>query len=83
MCMNTVYDTFAPKKPTNLTVNSDLLAQAKLLEINLSALFEQALAEQVKKLKAEAWLQENQKNIAAYNDDIEESGVFSDGLRSF
>ncbi|MBF6595891.1 MAG: type II toxin-antitoxin system CcdA family antitoxin [Thermaceae bacterium] len=81
--MNNVYNIAAPKKPTNLTVNSDLLLQAKALEINISAVLEQALAEQVKKLKAEAWVQENQEAIAAYNKDVEESGSFSDGLRSF
>ena len=35
--MSTLYNTNAPKKPTNLTVNSDLLSQAKDYKINLSA----------------------------------------------
>lgn len=81
--MNVVYDISAPKKPTNLTVNSDLLAQAKVLEINISAVLERALAEQVKRLKAEAWLRENQKAIDAYNQDVAQNGTFSDGVRSF
>ena len=81
--MNTVYDTSAPKKATNLTINSDLLAQARLLKINLSALLEQSLAEQVKKRKEEAWLLENEQAIRAYNDHVAEQGTFSDHLRSF
>ena len=41
--MPTTYDTSAPKKPTNLTVNSDLLRIAKALKINVSATLEHAL----------------------------------------
>ena len=37
------YDHNAPKKPTNLSINSDLLRKAKELDINLSAALEQAL----------------------------------------
>ncbi len=81
--MDFVHDSSAPKKPTNLSVNSDLLLQAKKLKINLSAVFEQALIDQVRKQKTATWLEENQSAIAAYNQEIEESGVFSQGLRSF
>lgn len=43
-----LYNQTAPKKPTNLSINSDLLKKAKALEINLSATVEQALADQSK-----------------------------------
>lgn len=81
--MSHVYDRSAPKRATNLTANSDLLSQAKALGINVSALLEQSLAEQVKKLKAEAWVRENQSAIQAYNQDVEVQGAFSEDLRSF
>jgi antitoxin CcdA len=83
MRMSSVYDSLAPKKPTNLSVNSDLLSQAKDLKINLSAVLEQALIEQVRAQKAAVWLEQNRDAIAACNEDIEQFGVFSDGLRSF
>lgn len=83
MRMSNVYNLSAPKKATNLTVNSDLLSQAKALGINVSAVLEQSLAEQVKKLKAEAWVRENQSAIQAYNRDVEDHGTFSEDLRSF
>lgn len=51
MRMRYDYDLSAPKKPTNLTVNSDLLAQAKALGINLSQVLEQSLTQEVKKRK--------------------------------
>ncbi|MFZ4617014.1 MAG: type II toxin-antitoxin system CcdA family antitoxin [Rectinemataceae bacterium] len=43
--MQVVFDSNAPKKPTNLSINSDLLNQAKNLHINVSAVLESALAE--------------------------------------
>lgn len=83
MRMTPPYDLTAPKKSANLSVNSDLLAQAKKLGINLSAVLEQSLAQKVKELKAQAWIEENRNAIARYNQDVEEHGVFSDGTRSF
>ena len=81
--MQTLYDQNAPKKPTNLSINSDLLKKAKDLEINLSATLEQALTQQLKAKQAQAWLKQNKSAIDAYNKSVEEKGVFSDGLRSF
>ncbi len=81
--MSNIYDTSAPKKATNLTVNSDLLSQAKALGINISAVLEQSLAERVKRLKMEAWVRENQSAIHAYNRDVQTHGTFSEDLRSF
>lgn len=83
MLMPSPYDATAPKKATNLTVNLDLLSQAKSLGINLSVVLEQALVAEVRKRKAEAWQRENQAAIEAYNRDIETSGTFSDHVRSF
>lgn len=78
-----LYESNAPKKPTNLSINSDLLKQAKELNINLSATLEQALTAQLKAKRAQLWLEQNKDAIAAYNQSVDEQGVFSDGLRSF
>ena len=51
--MLSLYDQNAPKKPTNLSVNSDLLKKARDLDINLSAALEQALTEQLKAKQAQ------------------------------
>ena len=83
MRMNSAYNLAAPKKATNLSVNSDLLSQAKALGINISAVLEQSLAEHVKKLKAQAWVRENQSAIQAYNKHVEQHGTFGEDLRSF
>lgn len=81
--MLSIYDENAAKKASNLSINSDLLRQAKALDINLSATLEAALVVKVKELRAKKWLEENQASISAYNESIEKEGVFSDGLRSF
>jgi antitoxin CcdA len=81
--MLALYDKNAPKKPTNLSLNSDLLKKAKALEINLSATLEQALTHQLKAKQAQQWLAQNSSAIAAYNKSVDEKGAFSDGLRSF
>jgi antitoxin CcdA len=78
-----IYDARAAKKPTNLSLNSDLLRQARELDINLSSVLEEALETVVKRRLGERWLAENQRAIAAYNEDVEAHGVFSDGSRSF
>jgi antitoxin CcdA len=81
--MQANYDLNAPKKATNLTVNTSLLSTAKDLNINLSAVFEQALAYTVQVKQRELWLLNNQSAINDYNEDVAKNGVFSDGLRSF
>lgn len=77
------YDVHAPKKATNLTVNADLLAQARAMKLNLSKELELCLIERLKQRHAEQWRAENQAAIDEYNARIEREGVFSDGLRIF
>ena len=81
--MLNMYDHEAPKRATNLSINSDLLKKAKEMDINLSAALEQTLLVQLKAKQQEAWLMENRDAITAYNNHVETQGLFSDGLRSF
>lgn len=83
MRMNPIFDSHAPKKPTNVSINSDLLAKAKELKINLSATLETALSEMVSARQRELWKLENKAAIEAYNQLVEEQGTFSDDLRGF
>ncbi|MBV1775674.1 type II toxin-antitoxin system CcdA family antitoxin [Burkholderiaceae bacterium DAT-1] len=78
-----IYDTHAPKRPTNLSVNADLLQQARECNINLSATLEAALVLALREKQRAQWLEENRDAIDAYNQDVDAKGVFSDGLRSF
>lgn len=81
--MQPLYDKNAPKKPTNLSLNSDLLKKTKALKINLSATLEQALRDKLAANEAEKWAHENKRAIKAYNDFAQENGLFSDEYRTF
>ena len=71
------------KRPANLSVNSDLLAKARELGINLSSTLEDALEAEVRSKQREIWLAENQEAIAAYNEHVAQNGIWSDGRRGF
>lgn len=78
-----LYDSNAPKKPANLSINSDLLLQARQHRINLSQALETRLAELLREYKQQHWREENREAVAEYNRRIEAHGCFSDGLRQF
>lgn len=81
--MANLYDLTAPKKPTNLSLNSDLLKKARELKVNLSATLEQALNDKLKSVEAEKWKNENRAAVEAYNEFIGENGCLSDEYRDF
>lgn len=78
-----LYDIHAPKKPANLSINSDLLMQARQHRINLSQALETRLAELLREHKQQHWREQNREAVAEYNRRIEAHGSFSDGLRQF
>jgi len=77
------FDPNAPKKATNLSINSDLLRQAKERRINISQALELRLAEMLREENSRRWKEENREAIEDYNRRIEAHGTFSDGLRRF
>ncbi len=81
--MQTLYDLNAPKKPTNLSLNSDLLKKTKKLNVNLSATLEQALRAKLAENEAKNWAKENKRAIKAYNEFVDENGLFADEHRNF
>jgi antitoxin CcdA len=81
--MNNIYDPSAPKKPTNVSINSELLRKAKEFEINLSATLEQALVENVKQRQQELWLSANKSAIDEYNQYTEQNSNPNDPQRGF
>ena len=64
-------------------MNSDLLQKARELGVDLVCTLETALALEVQRRQREAWLEENQEAIEAYNEHVAQHGVFSTGLRGF
>jgi len=78
-----LFDARARKKPTNLSINEDLLRRARKLNVNLSVLLEDRLVEILRLAERDAWLTENESAIESYNARIERTGIFSDGARRF
>lgn len=83
MQYHTIYDVSAPKKPVNLTANSDLIAHAKKNNLNLSETFEEAILEKLRIKLQQEWRKDNKEGIEAYNERIERSGVFAAKHRRF
>ena len=81
--MHSFYDQNAPKKATNLSINSDLLSKSREMNVNLSATLENALATLVAKANSDKWASENKPAIRAYNEFVAENGCFGDEYRSF
>src|SRR3954465_14859576 len=73
----------ALRKPTNVSARTDLVWEAKALDINLSEVFELALENAVRDAQRERWVEENRQAFAEYDSFVEANGVFSDGKRLF
>ncbi len=71
------------RKATNVTVDADLLAEAKALGLNLSRTLEERLAELVKAERERRWKEENREAIDAYNRYIDENGIFGEAFRTW
>ncbi len=77
------FDPEAPKKPTNLSLNQDLVRAAKAHGLNVSRIAEAALAEAVREKARQAWIEDNAEAVERYNNRIRTRGTFSDALRRF
>lgn len=73
----------APKRATNLSLNSKVLDMAKELGMNVSATVDALLAAEVEKRYWERWNERNRQAIQDYNARIEREGLPLAGYRSF
>jgi antitoxin CcdA len=63
------------RKPTNVSLNTALVAEAKRLGLNISRACEEGLVRQIAEEKGRQWRQENAEGMAAWNDWAERSGL--------
>jgi antitoxin CcdA len=68
----------ASKKAVNLTIDRELLQQARELKVNLSKALEERLAAIVREERARRWQEENREAIEAYNRFVDKHGLFND-----
>jgi antitoxin CcdA len=73
----------APKKPTNLSLNSKVLEMARELGMNISQTVDTLLAEEVKRRYWERWSEENKSAISEYNERVAREGLPLARYRSF
>ena len=72
-----------PKVRANLTLDSDLLSEARTLDINLSQAAEAGVRQAVKKAKEGVWREENATALQASNRWVEEHGLPLGDYRPF
>lgn len=75
--------TASRKKAVNLSIDAELLAEAKQAGTNLSSLLEAALQRELHERLQQKWRDDNREAIEAYNKFVEENGLLSDEWRSF
>jgi antitoxin CcdA len=73
----------APKKATNLSLNSKVLEMARELGMNISQTVDALLAEEVKRRYWEKWKEENKDAMDAYNERIRREGLPLAKYRTF
>lgn len=72
-----------PKKATNVSLNAELVEEAKKLGINVSDACQSGLAAEVKKARDAAWKEENRAAIESWNEYIRKNGMPYDKYRQF
>jgi len=75
--------TSTQKKPTNLSLDQSLLAEARGLKINLSRAAEAGVRQEIARTKAELWKAENAAALESYNRWVEINGLPLDRYRQF
>ena len=70
--------------PVTLSIDADVLRQAREAGIDLVVTVDRALRVEIAKSRQGAqWREENRATIEAWNEDIRANGLWSDGLRQF
>jgi len=64
-----------PRKATNLSLDSRLLADAKSLKVNLSRAAEDGIRQAVARTQREIWLAENRDALHSSNEFVERQGL--------
>ena len=74
--MRTDKDNNASKKrPINLTIREDVLAEAKKLRLNTSKAAEDGIIRAVKEALAQQWLADNKQSLLAHNNRVDAHGT--------
>jgi antitoxin CcdA len=64
------------KKAVNLSLDADLVVEAKAAGLNLSAVLEETLRAKLKERRWQKWREENRAAIEASNEELERNGMW-------
>ena len=68
------------KQAVNLSVDSELLREARANGLNLSAELESYLRTRLKQVQKAVWLTENQQAIQEFRDGVDKDGLWHRGM---
>jgi antitoxin CcdA len=71
------------KRAVNISIDRDLLAEARELGANISEITEQALAERLRDKRWKAWRKENMAATKSMNDYVTKNGLWSKKYRTW
>jgi antitoxin CcdA len=71
------------RRATNVTLPSDLVDEARALNVNLSQACESGLVQSIAAARRTRWLEENKEAIDAYHERIERDGPILAPYRRF
>lgn len=80
---NTAQTAESVRRATNVSLNAQLLAEARSLDVNISRAAEQGLARAIAERRAALWLEENQAALESSNAYVEQHGLPLARYRSF
>ena len=73
----------SPRRPTNVSIDERLLADARALDVNVSRAAESGLAQAIAERRTELWLNENRAALESSNAYVEQHGLPLAKYRSF
>jgi antitoxin CcdA len=73
----------AIRQPANLSIDAQLMKEAKALEVNVSRAAEAGIAEAVAAEKSRLWKLENRAALEAWNDYVDRNGLPLARFRQF
>lgn len=71
------------RRSTSLSLDADLLAEARLLGVNISRSAESGLRNAVRDARIAAWREENRDALDAYGTEIDQAGLPLESYRLF
>ena len=78
-----IYDETVGKQATNITINKDVLRQARELKLSVSRAAEERLIELIRAERERQLREELAESFRVYNEHVDKHGLFSDGMRTF